>query len=73
LAAHYGVSIEGLSPEIKAIQVYAPPTRNFVAIEHQYNFGDPFGKEWGATDTGMVTLKPGQRTKWHVRLGLFVP
>ena len=43
LAAHYGVSIEGLSPEIKAIQVYAPPTRNFVAIEHQYNFGDPFG------------------------------
>ncbi len=73
LAAHYGVSIEGLSPEIKAIQVYAPPTRNFVAIEHQYNFGDPFGKEWGSTDTGMVTLKPGQRTKWHVRLGLFVP
>ena len=73
LAAHYGVSIEGLSPEIKAIQVYAPPTRNFVAVEHQYNFGDPFGQEWGSTDTGMVTLKPGQRTKWHVRLGLFVP
>ena len=73
LAAHYGVSIEGLSPEIKAIQMYAPPAKQFVAIEHQYNFGDPFGKEWGATDTGMVTLKPGQRTKWHVRLGLFVP
>jgi galactose mutarotase-like enzyme len=71
--AHYGVSIEGLSPEIKAIQVYAPPTQNFVAIEHQYNFGDPFGKVWGSTDTGMVTLKPGQRTKWHVRVGLFVP
>ncbi|MGD0938286.1 MAG: aldose 1-epimerase [Terracidiphilus sp.] len=72
-AAHYGVNIEGLSPEIKAIQVYAPPTKNFVAVEHQYNFGDPFGKEWGSTDTGMVTLKPGARTKWHVRLGLFVP
>ncbi|MGD0546331.1 MAG: aldose 1-epimerase [Terracidiphilus sp.] len=70
-AAHYGLTIEGLSPEIKAIQVYAPPTKNFVAIEHQYNFGDPFGKEWGErTDTGMVTLKPGARTKWHVRLGL---
>ena len=72
-AAHYGVNIVGLSPEIKAIQMYAPPTAKFVAIEHQYNFGDPFGKEWGSTDTGMVTLKPGQTTKWHVRLGVFVP
>jgi len=72
-AAHYGVKIEGLSPEIKAVQVYAPPTQKFVAVEHQYNFGDPFGKEWGSTDTGMVTLKPGQSTKWHVRLKVFVP
>jgi galactose mutarotase-like enzyme len=73
LAAHYGVNIIGLSPEIKAIQMYAPPTAKFVAIEHQYNFGDPFGKEWGSMDTGMVTLKPGQSTRWHVRLGVFVP
>lgn len=72
-AAHYGVKIEGLSPEIKAIQVYAPPAKQFVAVEHQYNFGDPFGKEWGSTDTGMVTLKPGESTKWHVRLRVFVP
>jgi galactose mutarotase-like enzyme len=78
-AAHYGISIEGLSPEIKTIQMYAPPTAHFVAIEHQYNFGDPFGKEWDETkdrnkiDTGMVTLKPGQSTKWHVRLHVFVP
>jgi galactose mutarotase-like enzyme len=72
-AAHYGVEIIGLSPEIKAIQMFAPPTKQFVAIEHQYNFGDPFGKEWGSTDTGMVTLKPGQSTKWHVRLHVFVP
>ena len=71
--ANYGVAIEGLSPEIKAIQMYAPPTKQFVAIEHQYNFGDPFGKEWGKTDTGMVTLKPGESTKWHVRLKVFVP
>jgi aldose 1-epimerase len=73
LAAKYGVDITGLSPEIKAIQMYAPPTAKFVAIEHQYNFGDPFGKEWGNTDTGMVTLKPGQSTIWHVRLHVFVP
>jgi galactose mutarotase-like enzyme len=72
-AAHYGVSVEGLSPEIKAIQIYAPNIKNFVAVEHQYNFGDPFGKEWGSTDTGMVTLKPGQSTKWHVRMHVFVP
>jgi galactose mutarotase-like enzyme len=72
-AARYGVSIEGLSPEIKTIQAYAPPTKNFVAVEHQYNFADPFGKEWGTTGTGMVTLKPGQSTKWHVRVHVFVP
>jgi galactose mutarotase-like enzyme len=72
-AAHYGVKIEGLSPEIKTIQMYAPPTKNFVAIEHQYNFADPFGVEWGKMDTAMVTLKPGESTKWHVRLRVFVP
>jgi galactose mutarotase-like enzyme len=72
-AAHYGVDIIGLSPEIKALQMYAPPTKQFVAIEDQYNYGNPFGKEWGKTDTGMVTLKPGQSTKWHVRLHVFVP
>ncbi len=72
-AAKYGVAIEGLSPQIKTIQMYAPPDKQFVAIEHQYNFADPFGKEWGSMDTGMVTLKPGQSTKWHVRLRVFVP
>jgi aldose 1-epimerase len=72
-AAHYGVDIEGLSPEIKTIQMYAPPDKQFVAIEHQFNFANPFGKEWGKMDTGMVTLKPGQSTRWHVRLRVFVP
>jgi len=72
-AAHYGVDIVGVSPEIKTLQMYAPPTKQFVAIEHQFNFADPFGKEWGSMDTGMVTLKPGQSTKWHVRLHVFVP
>jgi aldose 1-epimerase len=65
--------IEGLSPEIKTIQMFAPPMAHFVAIEHQYNFADPFGKEWGTMDTAMVTLKPGESTKWHVRLQVFVP
>ena len=72
-AAKYGVRIEGLSPEIKTIQAYAPPDKNFVAVEDQYNFADPFSKAWGSMDTGMVTLKPGQSTKWHVRIKVFVP
>ena len=72
-AAKYGVKIEGVSPEIKTIQAYAPPAKNFVAVEDQFNFADPFGKEWGTMETGMVTLKPGQSTRWHVRLKVFVP
>uniref|UniRef100_E6QJR6 Aldose 1-epimerase n=1 Tax=mine drainage metagenome TaxID=410659 RepID=E6QJR6_9ZZZZ len=72
-AAHYGVKIEGLSPEIRTIQVYAPPAKNFVAVEDQFNFGDPFGKAWGTMNTGMVTLAPGKSTRWHVRLELMQP
>jgi len=72
-AAKYGVSVEGISPLIKTIQMYAPPTQQFAAIEHQFNFADPFSKVWNGMDTGMVTLKPGQRTQWKVRLRVFVP
>jgi aldose 1-epimerase len=72
-AAAYGIKILGVSPEIKTVQVYAPPTKQFVAIEEQFNFGDPFGKEWNGMDTGMVTLKPGESVTWHVRLELFTP
>ena len=72
-AAGYGIHILGVSPEIKTVQVYAPPTKQFVAIEEQFNFGDPFGKEWNGMDTGMVTLKPGESVTWHVRLALFTP
>jgi galactose mutarotase-like enzyme len=72
-AARFGVAIEGVSPEIKTIQMYAPPTAKFVAIEHQFNFADPFSRIWGSTNTGMVTLKPGESTRWHARLRVFVP
>jgi len=72
-AARFGVAIEGVSPEIKTIQMYAPPTAKFVAIEHQFNFADPFSKIWGSMNTGMVTLKPGESTRWHARLRVFVP
>jgi aldose 1-epimerase len=72
-AAAYGIKIQGVSPEIKTVQVYAPPAKQYVAIEEQFNFGDPFGKEWKSMDTGMVTLKPGESVTWHVRLALFTP
>ncbi len=71
--ARYGIDIEGLSRQIKTIQMYSPETSKFVAVEDQYNFVDPLGKEWGGMNTGMVTLKPGQSTTWRMRLHVFVP
>jgi len=72
-ASNYGVRVLGLSPEIRTVQVYAPPTKSFAAIEQQFNFADPFGKEWHGMNTGMVTLAPGKSVEWHVRLELFQP
>lgn len=72
-ADNYGVQIAGIAPEIKTVQVYSPPTAKFAAIEEQFNFADPFGKEWHGINTGMVTLKPGKSVTWHVRLSLFTP
>jgi galactose mutarotase-like enzyme len=72
-SAKYGLRLVTLSPEIKSIQVYAPPTKNFVAIEPQFNLPDPYNKNWGKVDTGMVLLKPGESVSWRVRLELFTP
>jgi galactose mutarotase-like enzyme len=72
-AAKYGLRLITLSPEIKSIQVYAPPLKNFVAIEPQFNLPDPYNKDWRTADTGMVLLQPGQSVSWRVRLELFTP
>ena len=72
-AAHYGLRLMTLSPEIQSIQVYAPPQKSFVAIEPQFNLPDPYSAAWGKIDTGMVLLKPGQSVSWRVRLELFTP
>jgi aldose 1-epimerase len=71
--AHYGLTVSALSPEIRTVQVYSPKTASFVAIEDQFNYVDPFGKQWKGMDTGMVTLRPGQSVTWKVRLSLFTP
>lgn len=72
-AASYGIEEIGLSPEIRTVQIYSPADKQFVAIEQQYNFVDPFGKEWHGANTGMVDLKPGKSTTWRVQLNLFTP
>jgi aldose 1-epimerase len=71
-AARYGIKITAISKEIKTIQMYAPPTKNFVAIEPQYNLSDPYDKKvWGDQDTGVVFLKPGESTTWHVQFAIY--
>jgi aldose 1-epimerase len=72
-AFHYGIRVQGLSPEIKTLQVYAPPDKPFVVIEDQFNFADPFSSIWQGMDTGMVILHPGKTITWTVRLALFTP
>ena len=70
-AARYGVRVTGLSPQVKAVQIYAPPDKNYIAVEPQFNLADPYSPAWPpGTDTGMVMLDPGGATTWQVRLEL---
>ena len=73
LGANYGMRVTAMSPQIRAIQVYSPVDKSFIALEPQFNYGDPFGKGWHGTDTGMVTLAPGESVTWKVQLQLFQP
>ncbi len=72
-AAKYGLRMRILSQHIKAIQVYAPADKDFVAIGPQFNLPDPYGRIWRGQDTGMVPLQPGRSVVWYVRLELFTP
>jgi aldose 1-epimerase len=68
----FGLRITALTPTIKEIRVEAPGDKAMVTIDPQFNFDDPFGKEWDKDqDTGMVVLQPGQMVEWKVRLELF--
>jgi aldose 1-epimerase len=71
--SNYAIRVKGLSPQIKTIHVYSPKNNTFAAIEEQFNFQDPFGKQWKGMDTGMVPLLPGQSVTWRVRLEMFAP
>ena len=69
---NYGLRLTALTSTIKAMHVVAPERGDFVSIEPQFNYEDPFGREWGkTTDTGMVVLQPKQSVQWKVRLEVF--
>jgi aldose 1-epimerase len=71
-AKGYGIRLTSLSPAIKAIHVLAPADGDYLSIEPQFNYPDPFGREWAKTpDNGVVMLAPGQSTRWQVRVEVF--
>ena len=35
-----------MSPQIQTVHFYSPKNNTFAAIEEQFNFQYPFGKEW---------------------------
>jgi aldose 1-epimerase len=68
----YGLRITAMTPNIKAIRVYAPLDGSYISIEPQTNYDDPFGHQWARDeDTGIVVLQPGQSMQWQIRLQLF--
>jgi galactose mutarotase-like enzyme len=68
----YGLRITAMTSTIRAIRVYAPLDGSFLSIEPQFNYDDPFGREWAKEeDTGMVVLQPGESTQWRIRLEIF--
>lgn len=73
LATNYGLRVTAMTPKIRAFQAYSPVDKSFIALEPQFNYGDPFGSEWHDADTGMVTLLPGDSVTWQVQLQLFQP
>jgi galactose mutarotase-like enzyme len=71
-ARNIGLRIATPSPEVKAVQVYAPPDKPFVVVEPQYNLADPYGAVWPAgTDTGMARLQPAQSLTYDVSVTAF--
>ena len=73
-AAAYGLRIISDSPEITALQTYAPPNRALVVIEPQFSWADPYGCVWPpGVETGMVLLQSGGSVAYRVTLELFRP
>ena len=73
LGTNYGMRITAMTPLVRAIQAYSPTDKSFIALEPQFNYADPFGREWHGMDTGMVTVQPGKSVTWKTQLQLFQP
>lgn len=72
--AGYGLRILSSSPQVSAVQTFAPPDRPFVVLEPQFNWADPFSALWREpAGKGMVVLAPGTSVDYCVRLELFTP
>ena len=72
--AGHGLRIVSDSPEVSAVQTYAPPDQPFVVLEPQFNWADPFGPLWNEPlGNGMVRLAPGAAVEYRVWLELFTP
>jgi galactose mutarotase-like enzyme len=71
-AAGVGLRITSPTPQVKAVQVYAPPDKAFVVVEPQFNLADPFSPVWPVgVDTGVAVLKPGEELPYEVRVAAF--
>ena len=71
-AAELGLRISTPTPQVKAVQVYAPPDKAFVVVEPQFNLADPYSGVWPAgVDTGMARLAPGEGLTYEVRVEPF--
>jgi galactose mutarotase-like enzyme len=71
-AAGVGLRIASPTPQVKAVQVYAPPDKAFVVVEPQFNLADPYGAVWPAgADTGMACLQPRESLTYSVRTSAF--
>jgi galactose mutarotase-like enzyme len=70
-ASGLGLRIVSPSPQVRAMQVYAPPDEAFVVVEPQFNLADPYGAEWRGRDTGMALILPGQAVTYEVRVEPF--
>lgn len=68
-AADLALRIAARAPPVRAIQVYAPPDKDFVVIEPQFNLPDPYGSQWACgQETGMLRLPPGTSAHYEVRV-----
>jgi galactose mutarotase-like enzyme len=71
-AAGLGLRITSATPQVKAVQVYAPLDKAFAAIEPQFNLADPFSDIWPeGLDTGVARLAPGESLVYEVRVEPF--